>query len=94
MRITAGRLKGHPLIVPEGQIIRPTSDKVRQAIFNVLEHHDFGADFELEHSRVIDLFAGSGALGCLVSFSDVASAAGDGSAGAQRGPLLPPPGAA
>jgi 16S rRNA (guanine966-N2)-methyltransferase len=63
MRITAGRLKGHPLIVPEGQIIRPTSDKVRQAIFNVLEHHDFGADFELEHSRVIDLFAGSGALG-------------------------------
>ena len=62
MRITAGRLKGRPLIAPEGKNIRPTSDKVRQAIFNVLEHHDFGADFVLERARVIDLFAGTGAL--------------------------------
>jgi len=42
--------------------VRPTADKVRQAIFNILEHHDFGS-FSLEGARVIDLFAGTGAMG-------------------------------
>ncbi len=63
MRITAGRLKGRPLLAPEGLKVRPTSDKVRQAIFNVLEHRDFGEGFALENARLIDLFAGTGALG-------------------------------
>jgi 16S rRNA (guanine966-N2)-methyltransferase len=63
MRITAGSLKGSPLFAPKGLNVRPTSDKVRQAIFNVLEHRDFGEEFALEHARVIDLFAGTGALG-------------------------------
>jgi 16S rRNA (guanine966-N2)-methyltransferase len=63
MRITAGRFKGRAITAPEGQTLRPTSDKVRQAIFNVLEHHDFENGFALEGVRVIDLFAGTGALG-------------------------------
>jgi 16S rRNA (guanine966-N2)-methyltransferase len=63
MRITAGRLKGRALAAPEGRDVRPTSDKVRQAIFNILEHRDFGLEFTLEGARVIDLFAGTGALG-------------------------------
>jgi len=43
--------------------VRPTSDKVRQAIFNVLKHRHFGNGFALEGARAIDLFAGTGALG-------------------------------
>jgi 16S rRNA (guanine966-N2)-methyltransferase len=42
--------------------VRPTSDKVRQAIFNILEHNDFGDGFALQDARIIDLFAGTGAL--------------------------------
>lgn len=63
MRITAGSLKGSPLLAPKGLNVRPTSDKVRQAIFNVLEHRNFGDEFALRDARVIDLFAGTGALG-------------------------------
>ena len=44
-------------------MIRPTSDKVRQAIFNLLEHHPQLDGFALAGARVIDLFAGTGALG-------------------------------
>jgi 16S rRNA (guanine966-N2)-methyltransferase len=43
--------------------VRPTSDKVRQAIFNILLHNDFGIGFTLEGARVADLFAGTGAMG-------------------------------
>jgi len=63
MRIVAGRFKGRSLSAPEDASLRPTSDKVRQAIFNILEHGDFGAARPLEGARVIDLFAGTGALG-------------------------------
>lgn len=63
MRITAGRLGGRTLISPPDKNVRPTSDKVRQAIFNVLSHNDFDVDFSLAGSRIIDLFAGTGALG-------------------------------
>jgi 16S rRNA (guanine966-N2)-methyltransferase len=63
MRITAGTFKGRTLIGPRDDRVRPTSDKVRQAIFNLLEHHPGLADFSLEHARVLDLFAGTGALG-------------------------------
>ena len=56
LRISAGAARGRRLTVPEGLSIRPTSDRVRQAIFNVL-----GQFFDGE--RVLDLFAGSGAMG-------------------------------
>lgn len=62
MRVTGGRLVGRTLATPKDLSVRPTADKVRQAIFNILEHHDFGG-FSLEGARVIDLFAGTGAMG-------------------------------
>ncbi len=61
MRIVAGRLRGRPLAVPDGGSIRPTSDRVREAVFNILAHGIDG--FSLEGVRVLDLFAGTGALG-------------------------------
>jgi 16S rRNA (guanine966-N2)-methyltransferase len=63
MRVTAGRFGGRALAAPDNARVRPTSDKVRQAVFNILAHKDFGASFSLEGARVIDLFAGTGALG-------------------------------
>jgi 16S rRNA (guanine966-N2)-methyltransferase len=51
------------LATPDDNRVRPTSDKVRQAIFNVLAHSDTAADFALDGARVIDLFSGTGALG-------------------------------
>lgn len=63
MRITAGELKGRALVAPRDATIRPTSDKVRQAIFNLLEHHPKLDEFPLPGVRVIDLYAGTGALG-------------------------------
>jgi len=63
MRITAGKFKGRTLATPKDLSVRPTSDKVRQAVFNILEHKDFGFAFRIEGARVIDLFAGTGALG-------------------------------
>jgi 16S rRNA (guanine966-N2)-methyltransferase len=55
MRVVAGRHKGRRLHSPKGRGTRPTSDKVRGAIFNVLG--------DIEGLRVLDLFAGTGALG-------------------------------
>ena len=63
MRITAGKFKARSLATPRDAGVRPTSDKVRQAIFNILEHRDFGSPFALEGARVVDLFAGTGAMG-------------------------------
>jgi 16S rRNA (guanine966-N2)-methyltransferase len=63
VRITAGRFGGRTLTAPPDARVRPTADKVRQAIFNILVHNDFDAGFTLEGARVIDLFAGTGALG-------------------------------
>jgi 16S rRNA (guanine966-N2)-methyltransferase len=63
MRIVSGRFRGRTLKAPGDAALRPTSDKVRQAIFNILEHAGFAADFSLEGARVVDLFAGTGALG-------------------------------
>lgn len=60
MRIVAGRLRGRTLKGPASQAVRPTSDRLREAIFNILAHSYDGA---VEDSRVIDLFAGTGALG-------------------------------
>ncbi|WP_392353624.1 16S rRNA (guanine(966)-N(2))-methyltransferase RsmD [Brevundimonas sp. LF-1] len=61
MRVVAGSLKGRAIVTPEGQNTRPTSDRARQAIFNVLEHAPWAEG--LHEARVIDLYAGSGALG-------------------------------
>lgn len=61
MRIVAGSLKGRAILAPEGQNTRPTSDRARQAIFNVLEHASWGES--LHDLRVMDIYAGSGALG-------------------------------
>lgn len=61
MRIAGGRLRNRPLHAPAGRATRPTSDRVREAIFNVLAHGI--EDFALEGARVLDLFAGTGALG-------------------------------
>jgi 16S rRNA (guanine966-N2)-methyltransferase len=63
MRLTGGRFRGRPLATPSDARLRPTSDKVRQAVFNILSHRDFGIGFRLEGARAIDLFAGTGALG-------------------------------
>ena len=61
MKITGGNFRGRALKEPQDNRVRPTSDKVRQAIFNILAHNDFG--FDLDGAKVIDLFAGTGALG-------------------------------
>jgi len=61
MRIVGGSLRGRRLNTPKSDIIRPTTDRVRESLFNVLTH---GLDdFDLENQSVLDLFAGSGALG-------------------------------
>lgn len=61
MRIVAGRFRGALLAAPKSRNIRPTSDKVRESIFNILTHGV--PEFSLEGARVLDLFAGTGALG-------------------------------
>jgi 16S rRNA (guanine966-N2)-methyltransferase len=61
MRVIAGQYRGKSLIAPEGQATRPTSDRARESIFNILQHAAWAP--ELEGARVLDLFAGSGALG-------------------------------
>ena len=61
MRIVAGKLKGRAIVAPEGQGTRPTSDRARQAVFNVLEHAAWAEP--LHGARIMDVFAGSGALG-------------------------------
>jgi 16S rRNA (guanine966-N2)-methyltransferase len=58
MRVIAGEYGGRKLIAPEGLSTRPTTDKVRQAVFNSL--HSMGV---VEDATVADLYAGSGALG-------------------------------
>ena len=61
MRIVGGKFKGRSLASPAGQRTRPTSDRVRESIFNILAHGVEG--FTLEGARTLDLFAGTGALG-------------------------------
>lgn len=61
MRIVGGSFGGRTLRAPAGRSTRPTGERVREAVFNVLAHGIEG--FGLEGARVLDLFAGSGALG-------------------------------
>lgn len=61
MRVVGGRFRGRALAAPRHEGVRPTSDRVREAMFNILQH---GVDgFSLDGVRTIDLFAGTGALG-------------------------------
>jgi len=68
LRISGGLLGGRRIATPKGSATRPTADKTRQAIFNVL-----GAALELSGARALDLYAGSGALG-IEAYSRGASA--------------------
>jgi 16S rRNA (guanine966-N2)-methyltransferase len=58
VRVIGGRYRGRPLVAPRGNVTRPTSDRVREAIFSILT-----SAIDLEGCHVADLFAGSGALG-------------------------------
>lgn len=65
MRIVGGRHRGRRLQGPEGRALRPTSDRAREALFNLLAHGPYGSEagpMPVE-AAVLDVFAGSGALG-------------------------------
>ena len=65
MRVTAGKHRGRKLAVPAGREVRPTSDRARQALFNILEHGGLGdgGGSPVRDAHILDAFAGSGALG-------------------------------
>lgn len=60
MRIVGGEFRGRPLATPRNNAIRPTTDRTRESLFNVLAHR---FPERLDGARVLDLFAGTGALG-------------------------------
>jgi 16S rRNA (guanine966-N2)-methyltransferase len=60
MRVVGGRLKGRAIASPSSNEIRPTADRLRESIFNILTH---AYENPIEGARVLDLFAGTGALG-------------------------------
>ncbi len=60
MRIVAGTFKGHAIAGPKSNAIRPTSDRLRETLFNILVH---AYDDPIQDARVLDMFAGTGALG-------------------------------
>ncbi|ABQ33911.1 MULTISPECIES: 16S rRNA (guanine(966)-N(2))-methyltransferase RsmD [Bradyrhizobium] len=60
MRVVGGRLKGRNIASPASRDIRPTQDRLREALFNILVH---AYDDPIDGARVLDLFAGTGALG-------------------------------
>lgn len=66
MRITGGEFRGRILQVPKGDAVRPTSDRTRQAMFNIITAGRWRLDgdgFTLDDAHVIDVFCGTGALG-------------------------------
>jgi 16S rRNA (guanine966-N2)-methyltransferase len=62
-RIIAGRHRGRRLIAPPGAETRPTADRVRQALFDVLWHAPWAGRAAVDGARVLDAFAGTGAMG-------------------------------
>jgi 16S rRNA (guanine966-N2)-methyltransferase len=60
MRVVGGRLRSRPIAGPKGDGLRPTADRLREALFNILVH-SYGDP--VTGARVLDLFAGTGALG-------------------------------
>ena len=63
MRIVAGRHRGRRIAAPPGEAVRPTSERAREALFNILAHGRFGPAPVFEDARVLDVFAGTGAFG-------------------------------
>jgi 16S rRNA (guanine966-N2)-methyltransferase len=65
MRIVAGSHRGRAIAAPADSVMRPTADRVRENIFNILAHGRLGEDgaSPLQDARVLDACAGSGALG-------------------------------
>src|SRR5947207_6742295 len=64
LRIVGGVHRGRRLVAPPGEAVRPTSDRARQALFNILSHGDFAArGLPFADRPVLDAFAGTGALG-------------------------------
>ena len=63
MRIIAGRHRGRRLEAPAGLAVRPTAERAREALFDILAHGRFAARPAFEDARVLDAFAGTGALG-------------------------------
>lgn len=63
MRIVAGRWRGRQLAAPRGSATRPTADRVRQSLFDMLLHASWGGRETVDGARVLDVFAGTGAFG-------------------------------
>ncbi len=63
MRIVAGTWKGRTLTAPPGLDTRPTADRVRQALFDILLHAPWAGRSLIENALILDVFAGTGALG-------------------------------
>lgn len=63
MRIIAGKHRGRNLIAPEGRAVRPTSDRAREAVFDILAHGRFAEQDACTDAMVLDAFAGTGAFG-------------------------------
>lgn len=63
MRIVAGEWRGRSLVAPPGEATRPTADRLRQAVFDMLAHAPWAGRATLENAVVLDAFAGTGALG-------------------------------
>jgi 16S rRNA (guanine966-N2)-methyltransferase len=64
MRVVGGRHRGRRLVAPPGDAVRPTSDRAREALFNILSHGEFAAaGLPFADEAVLDAFAGTGALG-------------------------------
>jgi 16S rRNA (guanine966-N2)-methyltransferase len=60
MRVVGGKFRGRTLVGPKSQAVRPTADRLRESLFNILVH---AYDDPIDGARVLDLFAGTGALG-------------------------------
>jgi 16S rRNA (guanine966-N2)-methyltransferase len=63
MRIVAGKHRGRRIAAPPGGMVRPTSERAREALFNILAHGRFAPAPVFEEARVLDVFAGTGAFG-------------------------------
>jgi len=63
MRVTGGTYKGRSIAVPAGNSVRPTSDRLRESLFNILIHAPWVEDPVVDGAHAMDLFCGSGALG-------------------------------
>ena len=63
MRIISGTWRNRKIIVPRGRLIRPTADRARETLFDILENSTLYSDWPLKNATILDIFAGTGALG-------------------------------